>query len=159
MRWQFGQGAGVLQVGGSKRARQGNIGVSWPNQTPDTSFVELMTNGDHVGTYTMAGIPDDRNLPDRLPGFAADLVRRPVAVIIANTDAAHAAKAATATIPIVFAIGGDPVKDGLVASLNRPAGNVTGVVFFNSVLGSKKLELLRQTMPRATAIALLMSPK
>jgi putative tryptophan/tyrosine transport system substrate-binding protein len=99
---------------------------------------------------------DDR--PERLPGLAADLLRRPVAVIVANTDAALVAKAATTTVPIVFAIGGDPVRDGLVANLNRPGGNVTGVVFFFGELGAKRLELLRQLVPRATTIAMLVNP-
>jgi putative ABC transport system substrate-binding protein len=99
---------------------------------------------------------DDRT--DRLRELAADLLRRRVAVIVANTDAALAAKATTATVPIVFAIGGDPVRDGLVANLNRPGGNVTGVVFFFGVLGAKRLELLRQLAPRATTIAMLVNP-
>jgi putative tryptophan/tyrosine transport system substrate-binding protein len=78
---------------------------------------------------------DDR--PDRLPALAAELVRRPVAVIIGNSIAALAAKAATTTVPIVFATGGDPVRDGLVASLSRPVGNVTGVNFIASELGAR----------------------
>jgi putative ABC transport system substrate-binding protein len=99
---------------------------------------------------------DDR--PDRLPALAAELVRRPVAVIIGNSIAALAAKAATTTVPIVFATGGDPVRDGLVASLSRPVGNVTGVNFIASELGAKRLELLRQLVPRATTIAMLVNP-
>jgi len=95
---------------------------------------------------------------DRLPALAAELIRRPVAVIVGNNIAALVAKAATTTVPIVFAYGGDPVKDGFVASLNRPGGNVTGVVFIQGVLGAKRLELLRQIVPKATTIAVLVNP-
>jgi putative ABC transport system substrate-binding protein len=95
---------------------------------------------------------------DRLPALVADLVRRPVAVIVGNVVQALAPKAATTTVPVVFATGSDPVKDGVVANLNRPGGNVTGVVFFNGVLGAKRLELLRHLVPKATTIALLVNP-
>ena len=99
---------------------------------------------------------EDRH--DRLPALVADLVRRPVNVIVGNAIASVAAKAATTTIPIVFAIGSDPVKDGLVASLSRPGGNVTGVHFFGAVLGAKRLELLRLLMPKTTTMGVLVQP-
>ena len=91
----------------------------------------------------------------RLPALVAELIRRPAAVIVGNTASALAAKAATTTVPIVFAVGGDPVALGLVASLNRPGSNVTGVSFLTAVLGTKQLELLRQLVPKATTIAML----
>jgi putative ABC transport system substrate-binding protein len=95
---------------------------------------------------------------DRLPVLAADLLRQQVALIVCNTPSALAAKAATTTVPIVFASGVDPVRQGLVASFNRPGGNVTGVHFFAGVLGSKRLELLRQLVPKTTSIAVIVNP-
>jgi putative ABC transport system substrate-binding protein len=101
---------------------------------------------------------DFRN--ERLPALAADLVRHRVSVIYAfgGPAASLAAKAATATIPIIFATGGDPVGLGLVASLNRPGGNVTGVSFLVNALGSKRLELLRELVPAAAAIGFMVDP-
>ena len=97
---------------------------------------------------------------DRLPALAVDLVRRQVAVIsgVNSTQGVQLAKAATTTIPIVFAIGGDPVKNGLVASLNRPGGNVTGVSYLSNELGPKRLGLLRDLLPNAGLILALVNP-
>jgi putative ABC transport system substrate-binding protein len=96
---------------------------------------------------------------DRLPALAADLVRRQVSVIFAPAiRPALAAKAATTTIPIVFASSADPVQSGLVASLSRPGGNVTGVTSLNAEVGAKRLELLHEAVPTETLIGLLLNP-
>jgi ABC-type uncharacterized transport system substrate-binding protein len=98
------------------------------------------------------------NQIDRLPALADELVRRKVAVIATFAGGAFAAKAATATIPIVFAVSGDPVSLGLVASLARPGGNLTGINFFNTELTAKRLELLRELVPAATRVAVFLNP-
>jgi len=115
-----------------------------------------------------AGLVEGRNVaiefrwaedqPDRLPAMAADLVRRQVAVLVVSGPALAAAKAATATIPIVFVTGADPVEDGYVNSLNRPGGNVTGVSFYSTALEPKRLELLHELIPKPAVIAALMDP-
>jgi putative ABC transport system substrate-binding protein len=115
----------------------------------ETGYVE----GQNVATeYRFA--ENDR---EKLTALVKDFVHRPVAVIVGNLVAALAAKAASTTVPIVFATGTDPVKDGLVTNLNRPGGNVTGVSFLGAVVGSKRLEQLRQLVPSATTIGVLES--
>jgi putative ABC transport system substrate-binding protein len=94
-----------------------------------------------------------------LPLIVSDLLRRQVVLIVGNTPAALAAKAATTTVPVVFATGGDPIRDGLVANLNRPGGNVTGVSFISGELGAKQLGLLRELRPGVARIAMLVDPK
>jgi putative ABC transport system substrate-binding protein len=95
---------------------------------------------------------------DRLPGLAADLVGRQVAVIVSNGPSARTAKAATSTIPIVFAVGFDPVTFGLVTSLSRPEGNLTGVSILDVEIGPKRLELLHELVPNTAVMALLVNP-
>jgi putative tryptophan/tyrosine transport system substrate-binding protein len=94
----------------------------------------------------------------RLPGLAADLVDRRVSVILVNSPALIAAKAATTTIPIVFTMGGNPVELGLVSSLSQPGGNVTGVSILLNELSAKRLELLRELVPAATSVGFLVNP-
>jgi putative tryptophan/tyrosine transport system substrate-binding protein len=160
----------------------GGAAVAWPLAAraqqptmPVVGFLRSASLGDATHLVTAfrqglkeAGFVEGENVAiefrsaenklDRLPALVAELIRRPVAVIVANSDAALAAKAATTAVPIVFATGGDPVSEGLVTSLNRPGGNITGVVFFTSVLGAKRLELLRQLAPKATTIGVLVNP-
>jgi len=97
---------------------------------------------------------------DQLPALAASLVQQRVSVIVAlgDTSSAKAAKAVTKTVPIIVAVGSDPIKNGLVANLRRPEGNVTGVTFFNSTLQPKRMEALRALIPSTTAIAMIVNP-
>src|SRR5262249_13049501 len=128
-----------------------NLVVAFRQGLREAGFVE---GQDYAIEYRWAD-----NQLDRLPSLVADLLRRPVAVIVGNTPSALAAKAATKTVPIVFATGGNPVREGLVASLNRPGGNVTGVSFISVELGAKRLGLLRELRPGAARIAVFVDPK
>jgi ABC-type uncharacterized transport system substrate-binding protein len=116
----------------------------------ETGYVE----GQNVATEYRSA-ENDR---DKLTALVSEFTRRPVAVIVGNLVAALAAKAATTTVPIVFATGSDPVKDGLVNNLNRPGENVTGVSFLATVVVAKRLEQLRQLVPSATTIGVLEAP-
>ena len=128
-----------------------HVVAAFHNGMKEVGFVEGQTV---TVQYHWAG-----SQTDRLPELAADIVRARVAVIAAiGPSAALAAKGATATIPIVFTVGSDPVEIGLVASLGRPAGNATGVNIFSAELGAKRLGLLNDLMPAAAVVALLVNP-
>jgi putative ABC transport system substrate-binding protein len=158
------------------------VAAAWPlaarAQQPAMTLVGLLT-GTQIDDRLIdairqglkgAGYIEGRNLAikhrsadgrfERLPALAAELVADPAAAIVALAPpAALAAKAASTTTPIVFAIGADPVELGLVSSLNRPGGNVTGVTFFINTLGAKRLELLRELSPSTTVISFLINPR
>lgn len=160
---------------GSLGAAALGSGTARAQQSRPTLGLLSSTNIPHWGVTAIykglaeEGFVDGRNLTiinrnaegelDRLPALAADLSEQKASVILATGGPLpiRAAKAATTTIPIVFAYGGDPVADGLVASLNRPGGNVTGATFIGASLSSKRLELLREIVPRATEVALLVN--
>lgn len=141
---------GVLSTGSPKESPTANVLTALRRGLGDAGYVE----GQNVAIeYRFA-----EGRYDRLATLAAELAQRPVAVIATSgAPAAPAAKAVTATIPIVFMFAGDPVAAGLVTSLNRPGGNITGVSFFIGELGTKKLELLGELVSTATTIAVLVN--
>src|SRR4029077_2006970 len=162
----------------------GGVAVGWPLAAgaqqpamPVIGYLGVASLEKSAGTSLLAfkrglaetGYVEDRNVTmeyrwaddvyQRLPALALELVQRRVAVLVAaGSPAGLPAKAATTVIPIVFMIGSDPVKLGLVASLNRPGGNVTGVSYFNEEVAPKRLELLHEFLPAAKSIALLVNP-
>ena len=142
---------GVMSSGLSSGGPEDDLRVAFRQGLNDSGFIE----GRNVAVeYRSAS-----GQYDRLPALAAELVRRRVDVLVATGGAsAPAAKAATTTIPIVFVLGFDPVALGLVASLSRPGGNLTGVTSLANELGPKRLELLHEAAPAATSIALLVNP-
>jgi len=160
----------------------GGAAAAWPvvarTQQPAMPVISLFnsgnqaTNAKNLTTFRQglkeAGFVDGQNVAiefrwgenqfDRLAELANEVIARRPAVIVSNGLAALRIKAATATIPLVFTTGSDPVRDGLVTSMSRPGGNITGVVFITGTLGAKRLELLRQFVPKATKIAMLVYP-
>ena len=141
----------------------GYLSATSPDANPGSleAFREGLKVADYVeGQNVAIEYRWANNESDRLSELAADLTRRKVSVIVApdSTSAAQAAKTATATIPIVFRIGTDPIKQGFVASLNRPGGNLTGLTTLGVELMPKRLELLREIKPMASIIALLVNP-
>ncbi len=163
--------------------RVGGALVAWPvatrgqqSATPVVGFLNSASPEQYARQLSAfrqglseAGFVEGRNVTieprwaenqyDRLPGLAADLVRRQVDVIAVNNPAVLPAKAATKTIPIVFTIGFDPVASGLVASLNQPGGNLTGITSLNEQMGPKRLDVLHEAVPMATIIAALINPE
>jgi ABC-type uncharacterized transport system substrate-binding protein len=141
------------------------VGFMHATAQPNDVFVTAFKEG-----LSQTGYVDGRNVTiefrsaegqyDRLPAIAAEFVQRRVNVIAAGTPvAALAAKRATTSIPIVFAVGSDPTRDGLVASLSRPGGNITGATFFSNLLTAKRLGLLHDLVPNARAFSALVNPK
>jgi len=162
----FGIAGVVAGFVGSRAQRVSQQVIGWLSSESAGSF-ETAMQAFRQG-LSQSGYVEGRNLTiearwaegqnSRLPDLASELTRRPVALIATHGPGALAAKAATATIPIVFLTGGDPVQIGLVKSLQRPGGNLTGVSDLNVEVTSKRLELLRELVPRAIRFALLVNP-
>src|SRR5262245_33417921 len=167
----------IMLLGGGLVACPVCVGAQQPT-TPVIGFLSSLTASDQAKVTTAfrqglqeAGYVLGQNVAieyrwaegqyNRLPVLAEDLVRGGVAVIaaISGTPSGLAAKAITTTIPIVFAVGSDPIAEGLVTSLSRPTSNVTGVTFYTAQLGGPRLGLLRELVPNATKIAILMNPE
>ena len=165
-------------LGGAAAASLPRVTRAQPSATPVVGFLGCGFPDDQVNLVAatrdglkQAGYVEGQNLTieyrwaqgkyDRLPGLAAELVDRRVALIVAagGSDPARAAKGATSAIPIVFVSAADPIRAGLVASLNRPEGNVTGISMIGSTLEAKRIELLREMMPQASTIGVLINPK
>ena len=147
------------------QAQQPTLGVLSSSELADWA-IKPFRAGLEEGGYVEGGnltalYRSADNQFDRLPALAAELVKSQVCVIFATGSPvpARSAKAATSTIPIVFAYGGDPVSDGLVASFNRPEGNVTGATFIGTELLSKRMALMREMLPQVLVVALLVNPK
>ena len=179
-------GAGLMAIGIGRRqfiSALGGATIAWPlssrAQQPPTPLIGFVINGsadsfarEVIGFrkgLNESGYVEGHNVSveyhwleghyDGLPALMADLVHRQVAVIATiGMPAVRAAKAATATIPIVFAVPGDPVQLGVVASLSRPGGNATGINFFSAEVSTKRLRLLHDLIPKAVRVAVLLNP-
>ena len=167
----------IMLLGGGTAALWSRAGAAQHTSVPVVGFLGL-NSAKQMAPYTAwfnrglseVGFADGQNIAieyrwaedqyDRLPALAADLVQRRVAVIFSSggTPPLRAAMAATRAIPIIFSLAGDPVKQGIVSSINRPGGNVTGVTFTTAPLGAKRLELARELIPGAQQIGLLVNP-
>jgi putative ABC transport system substrate-binding protein len=157
---------GAVALPFAARAQQAMLVVGFLRSTSLTNAPHLVAAfrtglkevGFLEGQNVTVEVRSAENDHDRLTALTMDFVRRPVALFVGNLAPALAAKSASATVPILFLTGSDPVGDGLVASLNRPGGNVTGITFLGGTLGAKRFALLRQFVPKAGTIVMLVNP-